>query len=338
MLIDRNTSQIQAVLIPHPEFDRIALIDELERNARPTDNYAEEGLLDHHNPEVGTWLLHSLTDAIRQYTGEQVYPRNCYGRIVTHNAELIEHTDRDDIDWVVSVNVLRDAPSFLEIQIDDNWVAFNDAHGAILNRGNTFPHRRLPYQGQKAYQLILNYTRTEPARNFVIVKNVLDANDIRRIYDNLPQQTVRKGEVAGGKLTNARVSDVIWLEFEDERWLWLRRILCGVALEENAMRWKFDILASIKYGIQFTRYTKGQFYDWHSDTADDVSDNAYNRTLSMSVLLQNPISGGGFELRNGGVIPLEVGDAIVFPSSEEHRALAVTEGTREVLVVWFNKL
>ena len=345
----QSNPDIQARLIPHPELDRLALIDDLDANARETGNYAEAGLLDRHNPPVGEWLLHALLDAVREYTGEEVYPRNCYGRIVTHGAELIEHTDRDDIDWVVSVNVMRDAPSYLEVEIDGTWHAFNDAHGAVLNRGNRWPHRRLPYTGQRAYQLILNYTRTKPAPveeppehtapagNFVIVKNVLGEADIARIRAEAGEELAR-GELGGGRTDDStRVSDVAWLEPGDQRWTWLRRILCGVAMEANAERWQLDVRASMQFGIQYTHYGPGDFYAWHRDIATDADDPAATRTLSMSVVLQHPEAGGGLELRNGGVIPLDVGDAVVFPADEEHRALEVTRGERIALVAWFRR-
>ncbi len=338
--------RVGARLIPHPEFDRLALIADLDEHAKPTDNYQEAGLLDRHNPPVGDWLLNALLEAVREYTGEdELYPRNCYGRIVTHGAELIEHVDRDDIDWVVSVNVLRDAPSYLEVQIGDMWVAFNDAHGAVLNRGNRCPHRRLPYAGHRAYQLILNYTRTKPADvpvpppagNFVLVEGVLSRADIARIRTDIGTE-FKQGELAGGRVDGTRrQSEVAWLEADDSRWAWVRRILCGVALEANASKWQLDIGASIIHGIQFARYGPSAFYEWHQDSTAEENDPATTRTLSMSVLIQNPEAGGGLELRNGGVIPLEVGDAVVFPADEEHRALEVTAGTREVLVAWFNR-
>ena len=329
------------MIIPHPEFDRLALIADLEANAKPTGNYAEAGFLDRHAPPVGDWLLHALRDAVQEHTGSyplhgrdpgEIYPRNCYGRIVTHGAELIEHVDRGDLDFVVSVNVLRDVASYLELNVGDKWLAFNDAHGAILNRGNRTPHRRLPYAGQRAFQLILNYTLTPPAEadRFVIVEKLLAPPDIERIRTGKGE--MRPAELGGGKEdANERISNISWLD-DAREWAWLRRLLAGAVYEANASIWNADISGGID-GIQFTRYGSGGFYNWHEDRGSTDGSIA-KRALSIVVLLREPESGGGLELENGGVMPLKVGDAVVFPSEERHRALAVEEGERETLVAW----
>ena len=42
-------------------------------------------------------------------------------------------------------------------------------------------------------------------------------------------------------------------------------------------------------------------------------------------------------MEDGGVIRLEPGDAVIFPATARHRALEVTDGTRDSLVLWLSR-
>jgi len=103
---------------------------------------------------------------------------------------------------------------------------------------------------------------------------------------------------------------------------------------------------------QFTKYSKGQHYDWHCDTFDHPyisEDSNYSgkiRKLSVTCSLSDPedYEGGELEFQfRDGVNANETrvckevspkGSIVVFPSHVWHRVRPVTKGTRYSLVIW----
>lgn len=79
-------------------------------------------------------------------------------------------------------------------------------------------------------------------------------------------------------------------------------------------------------------------YDYHTD----ASFIAPNRTLSLSICLNNKFEGGEFSfyLPDGKeyVYPQNVGDLIMFPSSFmfPHKVNRITKGTRYALISWIS--
>ena len=106
---------------------------------------------------------------------------------------------------------------------------------------------------------------------------------------------------------------------------------------------------------QFTKYEKGQFYDWHCDSWDKpyVTQNQQDpsngkiRKLSVTVSLSDKDYKGGeleFDFRNMDpdkkpnikkcteILPK--GSLVVFPSFVWHRVCPVKKGSRYSLVIW----
>ena len=147
---------------------------------------------------------------------------------------------------------------------------------------------------------------------------------------------------------SVRKCDVAWL---DDQWLYdLVFTYLGKANIDSG--WKYDIQVVEK--MQLTRYSGGEFYNFHIDGDGDnlaVFKNpkdeflrGYVRKLSMSIILNDDYEGGEFqfsEYLNGKctitTVPdkNELGTIIVFPSGVEHRVKPVTSGTRYSLVCWF---
>ena len=106
---------------------------------------------------------------------------------------------------------------------------------------------------------------------------------------------------------------------------------------------------------QFTKYKKGQYYDWHCDSWDrpyqrqqgDPS-NGKIRKLSVTVTLSDPkdYKGGELEFDFRNLDPdkprkpvkckeiLPKGSLVVFPSFVWHRVCPVKSGERNSLVIW----
>ena len=150
-------------------------------------------------------------------------------------------------------------------------------------------------------------------------------------------------------LKKVRDSNVTWLE---EPWIYNEIIPYIERANANA-RWNFDW--DFLEQCQFTRYKKGQFYDWHRDSFDEPNNKPsvpleHNkiRKLSVTLNLTDPkeYTGGEleFDFQNTGpgkkpetyickeILPK--GSLVVFPSYIWHRVKPVTSGERNSLVIW----
>ena len=149
----------------------------------------------------------------------------------------------------------------------------------------------------------------------------------------------------------ARDCQVAWFNNQ-----WLYDLVWPYLLEANRESgWNWDI--EWAEGFQFTKYTKGQFYDWHCDSWDkpydkpNTPDHGKIRKLSMTCQLTDgsEYKGGELEFDFRNYDPhmrdeskhrvqckeiLPKGSIIVFPSFVWHRVKPVTSGTRYSLVVW----
>ena len=88
---------------------------------------------------------------------------------------------------------------------------------------------------------------------------------------------------------------------------------------------------------QVSEYSKGQFYDWHTDNSIDMDMEPPVRKLSMTLLLNDPseFEGGNLEIAGKNMSPMKQGHAAIFASFLQHRVTPVTKGVRKSLVVWF---
>ena len=89
---------------------------------------------------------------------------------------------------------------------------------------------------------------------------------------------------------------------------------------------------------QVSEYSKGQFYDWHTDSSLDMDTEPPVRKLSMTLLLNDPseFEGGNLEIAGKKMSHMKQGYAAIFASFLQHRVTPVTKGVRKSLVVWFN--
>ena len=88
---------------------------------------------------------------------------------------------------------------------------------------------------------------------------------------------------------------------------------------------------------QVSEYSKGQFYDWHTDSTIDMDIEPPVRKLSMTLLLNDPseFEGGNLEIAGKKMSRMKQGYAAIFASFLQHRVTPVTKGVRKSLVVWF---
>ena len=149
-------------------------------------------------------------------------------------------------------------------------------------------------------------------------------------------------------LRKTRNSNVTWL---NDRWIY-DAIQPFVNIANKNANWNFEW--DFSENCQFTRYSKGQFYDWHCDSWENPYDKPGTpehgkiRKLSVTVSLSDPKDYVGgeleFDYRNRAphqksylVKCKEIaprGSVIVFPSFMWHRVCPVKRGTRYSLVMW----
>ena len=151
-------------------------------------------------------------------------------------------------------------------------------------------------------------------------------------------------------LKKKRHSNIVWL---NDKWIY-KEIHPYIHLANKNAGWNFEWDWS--ESCQFTKYNKGQFYDWHCDSWDrpyfrqekNDPSNGKIRKLSVTVSLSDPkdYKGGELEFDFRNIDPdkkrkiikckeiLPKGSLVVFPSFVWHRVCPVKSGERNSLVIW----
>ncbi len=194
--------------------------------------------------------------------------------------------------------------------------------------------------------------------NVWFFKNVLDKTWCDNIIKTYKPRATKKGKIGGDGVKQKAIankkrrnSSIEWV-FDKEVYKKLNPYLHMA--NKNAV-WNFEV--SWNEDIQFTKYEKGQYYNWHMDSFYQPFKNhkfsQYEgkiRKISCSVLLNDPkeYSGGDLEIgyNNNVETPLEKnksnmnqcnlgqGSIIFFPGFVWHRVTPITKGTRYSLVMW----
>ena len=316
-----------ASLVTLPETPH-GLADELVELATPCD---DTGFANNargvYNPDGARHLLDEMLPVVEKAAGRSLTPNCTFCRVYGHGSVLQAHTDRDGLDWTVSVTLRTDAPWSIEVEESGRWLATDAGldEGVLIN-GSVVRHRRSqPFPGTEAVVLLLHYT--ERGEAFMLVNGLMSPADIVNVSSSMVD--LQDATVCDdAKASDERIASIAWLRRTPE-WQWVYERLRDAIAQSNV--WGLDIAGASPDDVQFARYGVGGKYDWHIDRDESVS---AKRTMSMVVLLKQPEAGGGFELKRGGVVPLDPGDACVFPSRELHRALPVVRGTRETLTLW----
>jgi len=150
-------------------------------------------------------------------------------------------------------------------------------------------------------------------------------------------------------LKKKRDSNIVWLT---EQWIYKEIQPYVHRANENA-GWNFQWDRSEP--CQFTKYNKGQYYDWHCDGWDkpyqrEAGDPSNGKVRKLSVTLslsdKKDYTGGELEFDFRNLDPdkprkpvkckeiLSKGSLVVFPGFVWHRVCPVKKGTRHSLVMW----
>jgi len=132
-----------------------------------------------------------------------------------------------------------------------------------------------------------------------------------------------------------RQSTISWIEFKKMQPVYddLRYLVQKI----NRNNFGFNNI-KITEPAQVSEYSKGQFYDWHTDSSIDMDNEPPVRKLSMTLLLNDPseFEGGNLEIAEKKMSHMKQGHAAIFASFLQHRVTPVTKGVRKSLVVWFS--
>ena len=183
-------------------------------------------------------------------------------------------------------------------------------------------------------------------------------DDIVRYAKSIQDQMAVTGGFGKKKLNSKEVtdlkkkrnSDIVWM---NDRWVY-KEIQPYVHQANQSAGWNFNWDWS--ESCQFTKYKKGQYYDWHCDSWDKPYQtqnpqdptNGKIRKLSVTVTLSDPkdYKGGELEFDFRNLDPdkkanivkckeiLPKGSLVVFPSFVWHRICPVKSGERNSLVIW----
>lgn len=141
---------------------------------------------------------------------------------------------------------------------------------------------------------------------------------------------------------------------------WIGGFLWHYIERANRENFLYDLRCVDGESIQYTRYEKGQFYDWHNDAGlssqykptavgnriEGLAQDFFNekiemvRKLSFVLQLSDPddYEGGNLQLLDEMgkcyFAPRQQGTMILFDSRTQHRVLKVRNGIRKSLVGW----
>jgi PKHD-type hydroxylase len=190
----------------------------------------------------------------------------------------------------------------------------------------------MPYPVQRYVKPLLKFCVAEEAFSAEEVDQIIDLEDLQKFHKG----TVGDGGV--GKLNKkSRDSEVMWVN-HDQHSDWLFQKFSRLTSMVNYDHFMYDIDGFDNF--QYTRYRKGEFYDWHIDAGDVWS--TYERKISATVILTDPkeYDGGEFQCVIGGRVdePMTIkpkkGDVVFFASWMPHRVMPINKGVRKSLVCW----
>ena len=205
-----------------------------------------------------------------------------------------------------------------------------------------------------AYQSIWYYTGLPKD-----IVNILD-DYVSEKFDS----EMRDSELIGRhKDKNKRNSENAWINTNH----WIAGFLWHYVNKANRENFLYDLTNIDGENLQYTKYSEGQFYNWHNDAginnyykpqyvansgnSNDDSDNLQVtdflktscelvRKLSFTLQLSDPdeYEGGNVQLIDDTgksyIAPRQRGTIILFDSRTQHRVIKVKKGVRKSIVGW----
>lgn len=162
------------------------------------------------------------------------------------------------------------------------------------------------------------------------LKQFLTKEECNSIIEKYSKLDLKIGEVGanftGDKLKSVRDSKVAMVEID-----WVKTKLESFLKTE--LQFKGYELDEIEK-FQFTKYTMGGHYDWHTDTGLNFE----YRFCSIVIQLNDEYNGGELLYKDYDSTEIQfengIGNLFIFNSSINHKVNPITQGTRYSLVSW----
>lgn len=192
--------------------------------------------------------------------------------------------------------------------------------------------------------------------------------DIVNILDDYVSENfdseMRDSELLGKyKDKNKRNSENAWIDTNH----WIAGFIWHYVNKANRENFRYDLTNIDGENLQYTKYSEGQYYNWHNDAGisnyykpqyvgnsgnfDDDPDNLQTtdflkascelvRKLSFTLQLSDPdeYEGGNVQLIDEAgrsyIAPRQRGTIILFDSRTQHRVIKVKKGVRKSIVGW----
>ena len=205
-----------------------------------------------------------------------------------------------------------------------------------------------------AYQSIWYYTGLPKD-----IVNILDDY----VSENFDSE-MRDSELLGKyKDKNKRNSENAWIDTNH----WIAGFIWHYVNKANRENFRYDLTNIDGENLQYTKYSEGQYYNWHNDAGisnyykpqyvgnsgnfDDDPNNLQTtdflktscelvRKLSFTLQLSDPdeYEGGNVQLIDEAgrsyIAPRQRGTIILFDSRTQHRVIKVKKGVRKSIVGW----
>lgn len=163
----------------------------------------------------------------------------------------------------------------------------------------------------------------------LLVKNFLTKEVCDEILSRCKNDLeLAPAEIFGGLITKKRKSSVAFIDNIEEIDEKLKTFL-----EETIVLKGYSVTGLGPY--QFTEYKEHEFYDWHTDSGNEVYK---DRFCSIVIQLNDGYDEGFLQLKDDhdNIIQMErgVGNLYLFYSNIMHRVIPVKNGIRYSLVNW----
>lgn len=153
---------------------------------------------------------------------------------------------------------------------------------------------------------------------------------------NVNEDELDYGMAGGGVNLDVRKSKVQFINSST----WVGAMCHYFITIANKENFNYNIDSFDQNQIQYTTYSEGEFYGWHTDSINPCP-NGDIRKLSFTLQLSDPseYEGGDVQIMSSAsnelfTVPKERGVITVFDSSLKHRVLKVKKGNRKSLVGW----
>lgn len=147
----------------------------------------------------------------------------------------------------------------------------------------------------------------------------LTANECDKIIAYGNERRKIQGYLDGKDNLQLRNNRIVWYE-DSAKWSeWIKMF----NTIEDKIRWIQT--------PQIAFYTPGEYYNWHNDQGKSQRTDQRYFTLTCNLQIAD---GSQFEIENKNIPKMKKGEAVIFYSTDKHRAITPASGERISLTIW----